>query len=281
MALKEDIDGQYEKLVVLAGELGSCLQATGTEGGSWSQKAFSIKNEERYWGLRKELESGIANWMHLLRKGIDNIPEAIRKSTKEARTDPATGDTYFVMVYDNKNFEAVMDFFDAIKRQIEDSHGILESIAATRPIFTQIRNLRGKVLSFSTSLGLFIPENMVTIEQQVDVIFKLKDRGLEEVAIELEGIDSEEDNIKKCLKARTALEKLIENYCERQGDKPTRFYTNLDLAIKKGMTDKTKRNAIAGHYSFTSKIIHKETEANTRNTNFAITGIFNIINGLI
>lgn len=283
MALKEDIDNQYEKLVTRAEELDACLQAEPGED-SWSQKAFLVKEdaEERYWRIREELESGIAEWMHLLRKGMDTIPEAVRKTTEESRTDPGTGETYSVTLYNNKNFEAVMDFFNAIKRRIEGSQGILENIAEKRPIFAPLRNLRGKVLSFSTSLGLFIPENMVTIEQQVDVIFRLRDKGLEEVAIELEEIDSREDSITKCLKARTALEKVVSKYCESQGESPTRgFYTNLDLAINKGMTDKTQRKAIAGHYSFTSKIIHKEIEANARNTNFAITGVFNIISSLI
>jgi len=282
MGAKEDIDSQYENLVALAKELDSCLNVD-SRGGSWLEREASIREteSERYWKTRKELEGGLSDWMRLLRKGMDTIPEAMKQFTKESRTDE-TGDAYNVTIYDNKNFEALMDFFDTVKGQIEGSHGILDKIANQKPIFNQLRNLRGNVLSFSNSLGLFLPENMVTIEQQVDVIFRLRDGGLEDVAAELEKIDSEENGITKCLKARTALENVVSNFVKSKGESPTRgFYTNLDLAINKGMADKKQRNAIAGHYSFTSKIIHKDIEANTRNVNFAITGIFNIVSSLI
>lgn len=284
MAPREEIDAQYEKLVTLAKELDSYLQPESGEGGSWSKKAFLVKEgtEEKYWRVRKELETNIAEWMHLLRKGMDTIPEVARKSARQSHTEPHTGDDYSVTVYDNQNFEAVIGFFNEIRHRIEGSHGVLGNIAEIKPIYTPLRNLRGNILSFSISLGLFIPENMVTIEQQVDVIFKLRDKDLEEVAIGLEEIDSVEDSITKCLKARTALEKVVSKYCESQGERPARgFYTNLERAINKGITDKTQRKAIAGHYSFISKIIHKEIEANARNTNFAITGVFNIISSLI
>ena len=86
----------------------------------------------------------------------------------------------------------------------------------------------------------------------------------------------------KCLKSRTALEQIVSSYCEKQGVTPAKsFYHNLLHAIEKGMTEKEKYKSIAAHYSLVSKIVHREMDANTKNTGFAIYGIFNIISSLI
>jgi tetrahydromethanopterin S-methyltransferase subunit B len=165
---------------------------------------------------------------------------------------------------------------------VEGDRGVLEALRTTAPVYLNLRNMRGSVLSLTRSLELFHPEIMVTIDQQVDLIFKLRDKGMPDVALLVEEIDQLEDNVKKCLNARTALEKTIEYYCKSKSvDVKQGFYTNLDNAIKAGLTEKTKRNAIAGHYSFMSKLIHGELETNPRNTQFAVTGALNILHSLV
>jgi hypothetical protein len=77
------------------------------------------------------------------------------------------------------------------------------------------------------------------------------------------------------------LEQIVVSYCEKNGIKPTKFYFNLDSAIKKGMTEKAQQKSIAAHYSFVSKIVHKEIEADSKNTQYAIYGVVNIIGSLI
>ena len=90
-----------------------------------------------------------------------------------------------------------------------------------------------------------------------------------------------DDNLKKCLNSRIALEKFVEAFCKGKTIEVKKgFYTNLDNAINAGMTEKIKRDAIAGHYSFVSKVIHGDIESNLRNTQFAVNGVINILDSL-
>ena len=282
MTLKEDIENQYEALLVSAKEHDSCFEMKSTKGPWGETQEVSLKKDvtERYWEVRRKLEVDLTKWMQLLRKSIDTIPPDERKFRRASRTTEM-GDTYYVIDYNSKNFSSLMDFFDAIEDQVEGDRGIIGRITDKKPIYSQLRDLRGRVFSFSHSLDLFIPEKMVSIEQQVEIIFRLRELDMETAAEEIEGIDSEEDNRKKCLKARTALEQIVASYCEKHGFTPKGFYYNLDQAIEKGLTEKKQRKTIAAHYSFVSKIVHKEIEDSSRNTQFAVNGMFNIISSLI
>ena len=282
MTLKEDIENQYKALLILAKEHDSCFKLKSTKSAWGETQEVSLKKDatERYWEVREKLESGFTEWMQLLRKSIDTIPSDERRFRRESHTTEF-GDTFYTIDYDNKNFSSLMGFFMAIEANVEGDRGILGKITNRKPIYSQLRDLRGRVLSFSRSLDLFIPEKMVSIEQQVEIIFRLRELDMETAAEEIEGIDSEEDNRKKCLKARTALEQIVASYCEKQSVTPKGFYYNLDQAIEKGLTEKKQRKTIAAHYSFVSKIVHKEIEDSSRNTQFAVNGIFNIISSLI
>jgi len=281
MPLKDEIDNQYRNLLTLAQEHDACFELQPEEG--FGARSSSVKEEDssKYWETRGKLESGLAEWMSFLRKSFDTIPLSERKFRIETRTDYGTGDTFTIKEYDSEEFSSLIGFFDKIKQEVEGHNGILAKVQNSRPIHSQLRNIRGDVLSFSHSVDLFVPAKMMTIEQQVEIIFRLRELGLEKAAEEIEGIDEEEDNRLKCLKARTALEQIVLDYCEKQGVTPTSFFYNLLSAIEKGMTKKEQRKSIAAHYSFVSKIVHKEIEANPKNTQYAVYGIFNIIGSLV
>lgn len=282
MTLKEDIEREYAKLLDLARDYDSCFESE-PEPKGFGSSSLPVKEKVRgrYWTVREKLELNLPRWMKLLRKSLDTIPSNDRKYRMENRVHYETQETYTVKVYDNENFSSLVGFFNAIKLEVEGHNGILAKVRNSKLIYSQLRNMKGDVLSFSNSLDVFIPEKMASIEQQVDIIFKLRELGLEKAAEEIEGIDEEEDNRLKCLKARTALEQIVENYCEKHGITHTTFYYNLLHAIEKGMTKKEQQKSIAAHYSFVSKIVHKEIDANSRNTQYAIYGIFNIISSLI
>lgn len=274
----ERLKKKYEELLTLTNEYDNCFEATSTGWGG-----YKIKNEnlERYWKIRETLERELAKWMADVRKAVNSIPAVMKRSVREQRTDPETGDIYHFTTYENKDFEAIVGFLGEITKAIEGQSGILANIKESKVIYSTFRGIRGAVLSLCETLALFIPEIMISIDQQVDLIFRLRDKGMSDIASLVEEIDQLEDNVKKCLNARTALEKRIQYYCESKGIEVKQgFYTNLDNAIGAGLTDKTKRNAIAGHYSFMSKIIHGELEANLRNTQFAVTGALNILQSL-
>ena len=282
MTLKEDIENQYEALLISAKEHDSSFEFKPTKSPWGETQEVSLKKDatERYWKVRKKLEEALSKWMQLLRKSIDTIPPDDRKFRRESHTNEF-GDTFYTIDYDNKNFSSLIGFFNTIEANVEGDRGIIGKITDRKPVYSQLRDLRGRVFSFSHSLDLFIPEKMVSIEQQVEIIFRLRELGMETAAEEIEGIDSEEDNRKKCLKARTALEQVIASYCEKHGVTPKGFYYNLDEAIEKGLTEKKQRKSIAAHYSFVSKIVHKEIEDSSRNTQFAVNGVFNIISSLV
>ena len=276
MKINEEIESKYDEILKISKEFDTCFVKK--EEGTWTKEEISDKKVKDYWRLREKLEGDITAWMQLLRKAIESIHDDAKKYTPLNRVDPS-GEEYTVRDYDNDNFSSLNDFFEKIKRSTEGT--ILVKIQTKKPIYEQVREIRGDVLSFSRTMDLFIPEKMITIERQVKIIFKLKELGMEEAASELEKIDDEEDNRKKALLARTALEKVVEQFCKNKSIKPTGFFNNLDKAIKAGLTDKTKREAIAQLYSFTSKIIHKDIEANSRNTQFAVVGVLNSIDSLI
>ena len=282
VALKDNIEKKYSEILTLAQQYDSCFESEPEK--DFGSPTLSVKKEDsrKYWEIRDKLESEIAEWMNLLRKSLDTIPSSEKKCNTDTRYDPMSEETYTVTVYENQNFSSLLGFFNKIKGDVEEDYeSILAKIRDKKLVHSKLRNLRGVVLSFSHSLDVFIPEKMVTIEQQVDIIFKLRELGLEKAAEEIEGIDEEQDNRLKCLKARTALEQVIVSYCEKHGVTPTSFYYNLLHAIEKGMTKKEQQKTIAAHYSFVSKIVHKDIEATHKNTQYALHGVLNIIGSLI
>jgi hypothetical protein len=273
------LEKEYEELLTLAKDYDACFVEKST---GWGRSEVDEEKLQTYWKCRESLESGTATWITDVRKAINSIPASARKSTKEQRTDPETGDTFSFVKYDNRDFESIMGYLEEIAKAVEGDRGVLEALRTAAPVYLILRDMRGSVLSLTRSLELFHPEIMITIDQQVDLIFKLRDKGMSDVALLVEEIDQLEDNAKKCLNARTALEKTIEYYCKSKSvDVKQGFYTNLDNAINAGLTEKSKRNAIAGHYSFMSKLIHGELETNPRNTQFAVTGALNILHSLV
>lgn len=247
------------------------------ESSGWGAEVQPDKADE-YWKTRECLESEVSEWMANIRKAINALPASIKKSVREERTDYGTGETYSVIKYDNKDYEAIVGFLGDIANAVEGVRGILTLIVRPNRISETLRGIRGSVLSLCRSLEIFVPEIMVSIDQQVDLIFKLREKGMEETALLIEELDQIDDNAKKCLNSRTALEKVIEAFCKEKGIEVKKgFYTNLDNAINAGLTEKSKRNAIAGHYTYVSKLIHGELETNVRNTQFAVNGVINIL----
>jgi hypothetical protein len=281
MTLSEDIEKQYEAMLLLAKEHDSCFSEQAEE--TWGRRSLTVKPEdsEKYWETRNKLELQLTEWMMLLRKSLNDVPSSERKFKTETRTEYESQDTYTIKEYENPNFASILDFFGKIKRKVEDTYGILEGIAENRRILGQMRDIRGDVLSFSHTLGLFVPEKLISIEKQVEITLRLRELGLEKVAEEIEGIEEEEDNRLKCLKARTALEQIVLDYCNKNGITPTKFHYNLASAIQKGMTDKTQHKPISATYSYVSRIVHKDIDADTRNTQYALTGVMNVIESLI
>jgi hypothetical protein len=281
MTFKEDIEKKYTALLAIAEQYESCLE--GEETRSFGSRSMSIKEgaDEKYWKTRSELEVQLPEFMQLLRKAIGDIPSSEKKYTTYSRTDFSTNEEYSEKIYNNENFGALIFFFEKIQNAIESHSGVLYDISDTKLILSQLRNTRGNVLSFSHILDLFIPEKMITIEKEVETTLKLRELGLEKVAQELESIDDEEDNLKKCVNARTALEQIVLGFCEKNGIKPSSFYFNLDNAVSKGMTEKAQQKSIAALYSFISKVVHKDIDADSKNTQYAIYGVYNIIGSLI
>jgi hypothetical protein len=281
MTLKEDIEKQYEAILPLAEEHDSFFEEKKEE--LFGSRSLAVKEDSKakYRETRSKLELQLVEWMAVLRKSLNDIPSSEKKFKTETRTDFGAGETYTEKEYDNRNFAEILEFFDRIQHEVEWRNGILAGIKESRRISGQLRNIRGDVLSFSHTLDLFIPEKMISIEKQVEITLKLRELGLEKVAEEIEGIEEEDDNLKKCLKARTALEQIVVNFCEKNAIKPTKFHFNLASAVEKGMTEKAQQKSIAAHYSFVSKIIHKEIDADSKNTQYAIYGVINIIGSLI
>jgi len=279
MVSQKDIEKMYSEILSLSKDYDSLFEIKETTGG-WTQEIFKKNEIEKYWQLREKLESEISDWMQFIRKSINSLSENEKKFTERTGIEPSTGEEYSIIIYYNKNFGALMDFFYKIQRATEDV--VLRKIQRKQTIYSDLRELRGDVLSFKKTIELFIPENMITIEKQVEIIFKLRDLGMADEALMLEEIDSDNDVIKKCLKARTALENIVKKYCETKHIKIQKgFYNNLDNAIKNGLTEEKKRKAIAGHYTFISKIIHGEIKPDIKDIQYAINGVMNIIGSII
>lgn len=281
MTYKEDIEKQYEELLPLANKHDSCLEEGETTG--FGSRSLPIKEsaKEEYWETRGKLENNLAEFMTLIRKAIYDVPSTDKKVTIETSTNYHTGEEYTTKIYHNPNFESMMSFYGRIQTAIESSSGIITAIGESRLITPQIRAIRGSVLSFSHILDLFIPEKVISIEKEVEVTLRLRELGLEKVADELDTINEKEANDDKCKNARNALEFLINDFCAKNGITLAKlFHHNLDLAIKKGLTEKAQQKPISAHYSFVSKIVHKDIEASPKNTYYAIQGIYNIIDSL-
>lgn len=275
MTQSEDIEKKYEELLKLALSLDSCFVK---EPGGWGRLRLPPEKKDEYWKTRRSFESEIANWMADIRKAITTLPANVKRSVTEQRTDFQTSDVYSIIRYDCKDYGAIVGFLDEIMKAVEGGGGVLYLLTSSAEISKTLRGIRGVVLSLCRSLEIFVPEIMVTIEQTVDLVFKLREKGMVEEALLIEELDQIEDNLKKCLNARTVLEKVIEAFCREKGVEVKKgFYTNLDNAINAGLTEKSKRNAISGHYSFVSKVIHGELEANVRNTQYSVNGIITIL----
>ena len=273
------IKNNYSELLSLAKELDSYFK---TRKKGWGRPELKKKKKDAYMKSREILESKIPEWMGNIRKTINSIPAEARKSVRLQRTHPETQETYYETSYENMDYEALTKFFGHITYAVEGHGGVLAALKESNPVYSKLAIVRGDVLSLCESIELFVPEIMITIEQQVDLIFKLRDNGMTEIATLIEEIDQTDDNYKKCSNARTALEKMIQSFLEHKSIEVKRgFHTNLDNAIKAGLADKGRRVAIAGHYSFVSRIIHHEMDANIKNTRFAVDGVLNILRDLL
>lgn len=283
MTLKEEIERKYDELLSITEKYDSFFDEKESSGFGGRSIALKPSVTEDYWKTRTDLELRIPQFMSILRKSISDIPVPEKKFTSIKNTDMESQNEYIVKNYENDDYESLKGFFDKIRSALEGSYdSVLYRINNVQKIEHQVRNLRGSVLSFSNLLDVFIPQEMVSIEQEVEITLRLRDLGLEKIAEEIEGINDEEDNIKKCLKMRTALEQLIVNYCQKNGITPARaFHHNLQLAIEKGMAGKEMQKTISSVYSFASKIIHKEMPADNKNTQYAIYSIFLIMGNLI
>ena len=281
MTYKEDIEKKYANLLGLAQKYDACFEGEPT---TWGSPKLKIKadSEAQYWEIRAALEAEIPLFMNLLRKAMLEVPALDRKYTMHEGAD-SSGEEYSTKVYINENYGSLVKFFDKIEGTIENAYsGAIVDITQNKLIKDDIRNMRGSVLCFTHVIDLFLPENILTIDKEVEISLKLRELGLDKVADELDAITEKEANDDKCKNARTALEMLVVDFCEKNGIKlASLFHHNLALAIEKGMTEKTQQKSISTLYSFTSKIVHKEIEATQRNTLYAINGIYNIIGSLI
>ncbi|MCW4019168.1 MAG: hypothetical protein NWF00_10920 [Candidatus Bathyarchaeota archaeon] len=279
MGLNDNIEKGYTSILKLAESFDACL---GTQQGTWGRN-YEIKPEktDEYWKVREQLEVEITDWMANIRKSLAALPANVRKFVREEKTDYTTGEIRSYIRYDNSDYKAIVGFFEKVESAIEGYHSVLELIKRPSPILESLKGIRGLVLSLYKTLDVFAPELIVAIDRQVKLVFRLREKGLAEPALLIEELDQIDDNLKKCLNSRTALEKFVEAYCKGKTiDVKKGFYTNLDNAINAGMTEKTKRDAIAAHYSFVSKVIHGDIESNLRNTQFAVNGIINILDSL-
>lgn len=277
MTTVQKIEESFNNILSMAASLDGYLQE---KTGSWEAREPIPEKADDYWKTRKSLEEEISSWMANIRKAINSLPSNVKRTFREERTDYTTGDAFSVIKYDNKDYESIIGFQKEIVNAVESRRGVISLLTDFKPIFIQLRAIRGTVLSLCRTLETLVPEIMVTIEQQVELIFKLREKGLDDAALLIEGLDQIEENIKKCLNIRSALEKVVEAYCKEKGIEIKKgFYTNLDNAINAGLDEKKKRNAITGLYSFVSKIIHNELDANSRNTQFAVNGILNVLHG--
>ncbi len=279
MGLNDNIEREYNSIIKLAEQFDSCLE---NEKGTW-KKNTEIKPDkvEEYWKNREQIESEVTDWIANIRKSVNALPANTRKYVREETTDYNTGETSSHLKYDNNDYKAIVGFFEKVENAVEGYQGVLESVKNPSPILGTLKGIRGMVLSLCKTLDVFAPESIVSIDRQVKLVFRLREKGLTEIALLIEELDQMDDNLKKTLTSRIALEKFVETFCKGKTiDVKKGFYTNLDNAINAGMTEKIKRDAIAGHYSFVSKVIHGDIESNLRNTQFAVNGLINILDSL-
>jgi len=277
LTIVKKIEEGFNNILDIATSLDGYLQE---KTGSWEAHELIPEKAEDYWKTRESFEEEISSWMGNIRKAINSLPSNIRRTYREERTSFPSGEIYSVINYDNKDYESIVWFQKKIVYEVEGRGGVISLLTDFAPIFKKLRDIRGTVLSLCRTLETLVPEIMVTIEQQVELIFKLREKGIDDAALLIEELDQIEENIKKCTNIRSALEKVVEAYCkEKEIEIKKGFYTNLDNAIKAGLDEKKKRNAITGNYSFVSKIIHNELDANSRNTQFAVNGILNVLHG--
>jgi hypothetical protein len=279
LTLKQDIEKKYDELLSISERFDSTLEVTTT---GWVKKGnIKTGSDPQYWESRNTLELELPLFMGLLRKAMNDIPSSDRRFVVESNIAP-DGEEYTKKVYSNETYGSLVNFFDKIQTTLENPYvGVITGLTEKSLIKDKIRDLRGYVLSYSNILDLFAPENVLSIEKEVEITLKLREKDLGKIAEELEGITEEDDNLKRCLRARVALEQIVLSYCEKHSIKPTNFFFNLDSAIKIGLTDKAQEKAISGHYSFVSKIIHKDIEANPKNTLYAVNGVYNIIGSIV
>lgn len=283
ISCEEKIEQDYSHLLKISEIIDSCYEKI-EDHTTFGRGAYSIssKKADTYWTNRHAFEFRLAEWIKIIRECIDKIPDEFKRYNIESHTDPNTSESRYIHKYENKNFSSLIRYYEKVINVVEGYNGILSMIEQKRPLFDKMRNLRGIILFITHTIPLFVPEKIFDIEQYVSLIFDLKDIGLYEIAELLEEIDEKEKNIEKCLNVRTALEKYIKHYLnEKSLEIKKGFYSNLDNAIKEGLTEKQKRKTIASHYSYISKIIHKEIEDNNKNTQFAIIGILNILHNLL
>ncbi len=281
MTYKEDIEKKYDNLLGIAERYDACLEGATT---TWGNPRMNIKSgmDAQYWETRTSLEAEIPVFMSLLRKAMLEIPAAERNYNIQTGMGP-DGEEYSIKKYNNDTYGSLVNFFDKIEGTLENSYsGAISSVSQNQLIRNNMRDLRGSVLSFTHIVDLFLPENILPIDKEVEISLKLRELGLDKVADELDTINDKEANDDKCKNARTALEMMVTNFCEKNNVKlAPLFHHNLASAIEKGMADKAQQKSISTLYSFASKIVHKEIEANQRNTLYAINGIYNIIGSLI
>jgi hypothetical protein len=283
LAARDQIEKKYSEILELAKAFDSCLEVK--KDGAWGSTT-QVKSDKTadYWTKREELESQISSWMGTIRKAISGLPVNVRKFYREQGTDPNTGEEWSALRYDNSDYESIVGFFEGIRTATEGSRGVLTLIKDPHPVFEVLRAIRGIVLSSSRTLEVLVPEIMLSIETQVKVVFRLREKGLTDEASMIEEIDQleEKDNVKKVRNARTAVEHLVEAYCKgKQIEVKNGFYVNFDNAINAGLTDKKQRDSIAGLYSFASKIVHGQLESNTKNTQYAVNGFINVLDSLL
>lgn len=280
MTIKEDVEKQYSELLSLAKKYEDCFEAKGE--GFGRTLTLKEEKEKEYWKIRSALEEKTAVFMMNIKQLVSKIPKEFRTYSKETQYDPS-GEMATIKVYDNESFSFLNKSFNRLLQAVEGSYsGVLGKIERKQPIYGDLRNLRGTLLVFSSSIGLFIPELMMTIEKQVELIFKLRELGFKDTASEFETIESVESPVEKCTIVRNGLEKVVKEFLKRKtGEAKGQFYVPLDKAIEEGLAERGKRNAIAGHYTFISKMIHGEIEKNAENIRFAIDGAFNILHSLL
>lgn len=280
---KDEIEQGYDRLISIASEMDLCFNPITQESPfSGTRRVVSLENKDRYQNSRHDFEYNLANWISTIRRCISSIPEEYRKYRIETYTDPYTGEERHNLEYEDSNYSSFVKYYNKIINEIEGFNGIVSKIEKLELISDTLRNLRVHVLLLSNTLQFFEPKKIFEVERYVELIFKLRDKGLSEVAVLVEEIEEKERNEDKCLSARNALEKYIKMNLGEKGIPITQgFYTNLDKAIEAELIEKEKRETIAKHYSYTSKLIHKEIENNDSNTRFAIYGILEILHNLV